>query len=107
MSPASKTTRIRPTSTRRTRLIHSHSRPRAEAGRGRAALLSMTHLPPRPRSFLPAPGRGEDPRPRRLHVSKHTGPRAGAPHPSGLHPNILLDGLPRILVPRTWVNKDK
>src|SRR5215213_6093579 len=93
MSPASKTTMRSPPTMTRTRLVQTHSRPRAEAGRGWSALVIVASLPPRPRS-LSAPGDGKTRGPR-LHVSKHTSPRAGAHHPSGLHQDILLAGLPR------------
>src|SRR5215207_65618 len=91
--PASKTTRTTPTSARRTRLIQSHSRPRAEEDRGRSSCATMTQHSPRPR-YSTAVGQDKDPRPR-SGVSKHTSPRAGVHYPNGLHPTILLVGFPR------------
>src|SRR5215212_3858678 len=82
-----------PPTTTRTRPVRTHSRPRAEAGRGWSALVIVASVLPRPRS-LSAPGDGKTRGPR-LHVSKHTSPRAGAHDPSGLHQDILLAGLPR------------
>src|SRR5215207_9570978 len=51
-----------PPTTTRTRPVRTHSRPRAEAGRGWSALVIVASVLPRPRS-LSAPGGREDPRP--------------------------------------------